>query len=130
MGGGKEHWAVRLVGEYIEESAWRGLADWVGQESRPSALHVLSELLEADLPLAPTTEELIEVRQDLARVELEALNDHARAAFDKLVGFLDMAIRRAKAGGRAQELEEGANRATSSGEVVPPPCARRCYVPI
>ena len=62
----------------------------------PSALDALSVLLKADLPWSPTTEQLIEVRQDLARVEVEALNGHPRAAFDKLVSFLDMAIRHAK----------------------------------
>jgi hypothetical protein len=90
------HGAVWLKQESIEESAWSGLADWVGQESRRSALHALSVLLETNLPWSPTTDELIEVRQDLARVEVEALNGDARAAFDNLVSFLDMAIRHAK----------------------------------
>jgi hypothetical protein len=90
------HWGVWLKAEFIEESAWRGLADWVVHDSRRSALDALSVLLNADLPWSPTTEQLIEVRQDLARVEVEGLNGHPRAAFDKLVGFLDLAIRHAK----------------------------------
>jgi hypothetical protein len=95
--GPKEDWASRGLGEAIEESAWRDLADWVGQESRRTTPPALSDLLEADLPLTPTTKQIIEVRQDLARLEAEALNDQARVAFDKLVGFLDMAIQHAKA---------------------------------
>ena len=88
-----KHWAVRgLRSEAIEQSAWGEIADCVGQESRRTALLALSELLEADLPLRPTTEQLLEMRWDLAQLEAEALNARARVAFDKLVDFLDIAI--------------------------------------
>jgi hypothetical protein len=93
----EKHWAVRgLCSEAIDQSAWGELADWVGQESRRTSLLALSELLEADLPLRPTTEQLRDVRRDLAQLEAEALNARARAAFDKLVDFLDIAIQHAK----------------------------------
>jgi hypothetical protein len=104
------HWAVRGVrSETIEQSAWGELADWVGQESRRTALLALSELLEADLPLRPTTEQLLEVRRDLAQLEAEALNARARAAFDKLVDFLDVAIQHAK------DCEGNPRRASHTG---------------
>jgi hypothetical protein len=74
----EEHWAVRGVcSEAIEQLAWSELTDWVGQESRRTALLALSELLEADLPLSPTTEQLLEVRRDLAQLEADALSDRA-----------------------------------------------------
>jgi hypothetical protein len=93
---GREHWAAHCCGESIDESEWHELADWIGQESPRSTLHALSDLLDADLPLHPSTEELIEVREALTRLEVEALNEKARAASDKLAGFLDMAIKHAK----------------------------------
>jgi hypothetical protein len=92
-----KHWAVRGVcSETIEQSAWGELADWAGQESRRTSLLALSELLEADLPLRPTTAQLRDVRRDLAQVEAEAPSARARASFDKLVDFLDVAIQHAK----------------------------------
>jgi hypothetical protein len=91
-----KHWAVWCCGKDIEQSAWRELGHWVRQESRGTALPALSHLLEADLPLHPTTEELLDVHQDLAQLEAGALNDRSRAAFEKLVEFLDVAIQHAK----------------------------------
>jgi hypothetical protein len=85
-----------LCSEATDQSAWVELADWVAQESRRTSMLALSEFLEADLPLRPITEELLDVRRDLAQLEAAALNARARAAYDKLVDFLDIAIQHAK----------------------------------
>jgi hypothetical protein len=80
------------VAAFIDEVEWHSLGSALGPAARGRHLDALAGLLTANLPVLPGPDEVRRLRDDLRSLDPDQFEGPAKAGFDALAQFLDLAV--------------------------------------